>query len=109
MRISLGLVALLALPLLVSPADAARWSALETARLPDAAFAVIERTPDGQAVRRLPHHDAAGGLDIPHLCSALGRRHQVQWRDPANAEVARQHLDEHVRQIGASACRPKRP
>src|SRR5574342_516235 len=89
-------------------AEGVTWSRTYIRQLPDSAFAVIERTPEGRTIRHLPHHDAAGNLDIPHLCNALSRLGQVKWRDPANAEIARRHLQEHLEQVGRSACRPGR-
>ena len=91
-------------------AEAAKWSHAYIRQLPDSAFAVIERTPEGQRLRRLPHHDVTGALDLPHLCNALARLPQVKWRDPANAPIARWHLKDHVDQVGRDACRsPLRP
>lgn len=91
-----------------SSADAATWSRQYIRRLPDSAFAAIERTPEGKSMRHLPHHNANGNLDIPHLCNALARLDQVKWRDPASAEAARRHLDEHLTQVGRGSCRPAR-
>jgi hypothetical protein len=90
----------------LSSVEAAQWTRKYIQRLPDSAFAAIETLASGKAVRHLPHHDAHGALDVPHLCNALARLPQVKWRDPANAEIARQHLQEHVRQLGGSPCRP---
>ena len=92
----------------VSSADAAKWSRGYIRQLPDFAFAVVETSPSGKAIRHLPHHDTQGILDIPHLCNAIARLGQVKWQDPANASVARRHLQEHLAQIGADACRPAR-
>lgn len=89
-------------------ADAAKWSRQYIRQLPDSAFAAVERTEEGKTLRHLPHHDAQGNLDIPHLCNALSRLGQVKWRDPANADAARQHLREHLEQAGRAACRPAR-
>lgn len=89
-------------------AEGAKWSREYIRHLPDSAFAAIERAPDGKAIRHLPHHDAGGDLDIPHLCNALARLTQVKWRDPANAEAARRHLEEHLMQVGRTSCRPGR-
>lgn len=88
--------------------DAAKWSRQYIRQLPDTTFAAIEPTPEGKKVRHLPHHDANGNLDVPHLCNALSRLNQVKWRDPGNAEAARRHLREHLEQIGRTACRPGR-
>ena len=89
-----------------APADAAKWSRQYIRQLPDSAFAAVETTPGAKKVRHLPHHDAQGNLDVPHLCNAISRLGQVKWRDPANAEAARQHLREHLKEIGGKACRP---
>lgn len=81
-----------------SPAEAAKWSPAYIRQLPDSAFAAIETAPDGKTLRHLPHHDAAGNLDLPHLRSALSRLRQVKWQNPATAGSARQHLLDHLRQ-----------
>ena len=101
-------VAVLAMLGVGSTAEGAKWGRTYIRQLPDSAFAVIERTPEGRTIRHLPHHDAAGNLDIPHLCNALSRLGQVKWRNPADAEIARRHLQEHLEQVGRSACRPPR-
>ena len=68
------------------------WTRAYVHALPDGAFAVIHVWPDGTRSRHLPHHDANGRLDLPHLRSALARLDQVHWEDPTDAERARQHL-----------------
>jgi hypothetical protein len=80
-----------------SPSEAAKWSRAYIRQLPDSAFAAIETSPDGKTLRHLPHHDATGKLDLPHVRSALSRLHQVKWQDPATAESAHQHLLDHLR------------
>ncbi len=107
MRTTLFVVLVLAV--LGGYADAATWSRRYIHRLPDSAFALVERTPDGKPLRRLPHHDHEGVLDVPHLCSALSRWHQVRWQDAAAADIARQHLMAHRSEVGAAACRPHPP
>ena len=94
--------------LTTSPAHASTWSRQYISHLPDSAFAVIETTPEGKKVRHLPHHDARGNLDVAHLCTALSRFNQVKWRDPSSAELARQHLRDHLAQHGGKPCRPIR-
>ena len=84
------------------PVGAAEWPAAYIRALPDEAFAVIEGTPEGVRLRRLPHHDHTGALDLPHLRSALARWHQVRWRDPAAAAAAREHLEEHSARLRAA-------
>jgi hypothetical protein len=93
MAITLGLLVTVGPPI-----EAAKWSREYIGQLPDSAFASIEILPDGKTLRHLPHHDAAGNLDLPHLRSALSRLRQVTWQNPANVETARQHLLEHLRQ-----------
>jgi hypothetical protein len=94
------------LALAASPTAAATWSRAYIRQLPDSAFAAVERSPGGRQIRHLPHHDATGALDLPHLCNALARFPQVEWRDPANAEIARRHLREHLDQVRRGDCRP---
>jgi hypothetical protein len=72
--------------------------------LPDEAFAVVHVRPDGTRSRHLPHHDADGRVDPPHLRSALARLGQVRWQDRADAEQARRHLRTHQ---DALAGRPR--
>jgi hypothetical protein len=76
-------------------ASAEPWKRGYVGALPDEAFAVVHVRPDGTRSRHLPHHDADGRLDLPHLRSALARLAQVRWEDPADAERARQHLQRH--------------
>lgn len=102
--ILLGLLLMLAGP----SAHAAKWSRQYIGKLSDSAFAAIETTSEGKKLRHLPHHDADGNLDIPHLCNALSRLGQVKWRDPAKVEAARRHLEEHLGQVGRNRCRPIR-
>jgi hypothetical protein len=79
---------------------AASWSRAYIGALPDQAFAVVHVRPDRTKSRHLPHHDAAGRLDLSHLRSALARLGQVRWEDPADAERARQHLLAHQETLG---------
>jgi hypothetical protein len=75
------------------------WTRTQVDALPDEAFAVVHVRPDGTKARHLPHHDAAGRLDLLHIRSALARLGQVRWEDPADAERARQHLLAHRRAL----------
>lgn len=103
-----GAIPVLTMLIAGSPSEGAKWSRKYIRQLPDSAFAAIERTPDRKTIRHLPHHDAGGHLDIPHLCNALSRLGQVKWRDPVKAEAARLHLEEHLAQVDRSSCRPPR-
>jgi hypothetical protein len=95
---TLGL-AMLAIALASSGAAAENWSRARIARLPDSAFAVIETTRDGCKARHLPHHDETGTVDLAHLSAARARFRQVKWLDPASEAIARQHLEEHRRDL----------
>ena len=92
-------LALISLALLAAPSEAEEWSRAKMRQLPDSAFAVVEIAPGGRRVRHLPHHDETGAVDRAHLRAAHARLNQVKWRDPADREVARHHLDEHRREI----------
>lgn len=89
---------LLALGLMASVAAAEEWGHARVSRLPDSAFAVVERTADDRAFRHLPHHDETGAVDQAHLRAARARLAQVKWLDPANAAIATHHLEEHERE-----------
>lgn len=89
----------LALASLACPASAEEWSQARISRLPDSAFALVETTSEGRKLRHLPHHDEIGAVDLAHLKAARARLGQVKWLDPANAAIAREHLEEHWRQL----------
>ena len=84
------------------PAEGAPWSQGYISALPDEAFAVVEVRPDATRARHLPHHDAEGRVDLPHLRAALSRLRQVRWVDPTNGERARRHLLEHFEELGGA-------
>jgi hypothetical protein len=84
------------------------WRRAYVDALPDEAFAVVHVRRDGTRARHLPHHDAEGRLDLPHLRSALARLGQVRWEDPADAGRARRHLEAHHEALGARRM-PARP
>jgi competence ComEA-like helix-hairpin-helix protein len=94
-KIFLGIAGLLLLFVFISGVLAETWSQRYIDSLPDSAFAVVEIRQDGKKIRRLPHHNHMGEIDIPHLKSALARIHQVKWIDPANFEKAKTHLEQH--------------
>jgi len=106
-QMSTRVVAMALIVLAVAPfrAAAATWSRAYIRQLADSAFAGVEQSPEGKQTRRLPHHDATGALDLPHLCNAVARLPQVKWRDPDNAEIARRHLRDHLDQFDRGACR----
>lgn len=85
------------------------WKRADVDALPDEAFAVVHVRPDGRRSRHLPHHDAEGRVDLPHLRSALARLDQVRWEDPADAEQARRHLLAHQAALGARRAQARLP
>lgn len=72
-----------------------RWTSAYIADLPDSAFAVV--TSDGD--RKLPHHNADGALDLPHLRNALSRLPQADL-SPEDEAKAQRHLEAHARSAG---------
>ncbi|HEY7140878.1 MAG TPA: hypothetical protein VIE44_12305 [Methylomirabilota bacterium] len=88
-------------------AAAESWPRAYVNALPDEAFAFVHVRADGTRSRHLPHHDAEGRLDLPHLRNALARLGQVRWEDPADAERARQHLLGHQAALGVSRPRAR--
>jgi len=85
----------------------AAWTAAYINTLPDSAFAVIlpggEKDGEGKTVprslRKLPHHDAGGTIDLPHLRNALARLPQSDL-PAAAATTARRHLEGHASAAG---------
>jgi HK97 family phage major capsid protein len=81
----------------------AEWDAAYINALPDSAFAVVlpggEKDDEGKTVprslRKLPHHDTAGTVDLPHLRNALSREPQADMPESAH-ERARAHLATHA-------------
>ena len=93
--------------LLTTLAGAEPWTRAYVDALPDEAFAIVHVRSDGTKARHLPHHEADGRIDLPHLRSALARLDMLHWEDPADAERARQHLLTHRdarRDAGRVAC-----
>jgi phage I-like protein len=67
--------------------------------LPDSAFAIVE-TVNGKKVRKLPHHNASGGVDLAHLRNALARVNQVTGVSAGAKARAKTHLTSHARSSG---------
>jgi hypothetical protein len=80
----------------------AEWDTEYINNLPDGAFAVIassgEKDEQGKTVprtlRKLPHHNIQGNLDLPHLRAALARMNQIEGASQADAK---KHLCGHAR------------
>jgi hypothetical protein len=91
----------------------AEWTSEYINDLPDDAFAVIgkggQRDDKGKttprALRHLPHHDAKGSLNFPHLRNALARLGQADLNPEEQAE-AKRHLCAHAKEsaIVSDAC-----
>ena len=81
----------------------ATWTTAYINNLPDSAFAAIEgggkKDSEGKTVprslRHYPHHNAQGGLDLPHLRAALSR-----VGDSSNFQGGKAHLASHARSAG---------
>jgi len=87
------------------------WTRAYVNDLPDDAFAIIlpggEKDEGGRAVprnlRKFPHHDAGGKVDLPHLRNANARVPQSDLTDEQKAAASR-HLDAHKRELGIGAA-----
>lgn len=81
----------------------AEWSASFINNLPDSAFAVIlpggTKDSDGKttprSLRKLPHHNADGAVDMAHLRNAMSREPQTDMPDAAHSK-AHAHLQGHM-------------
>lgn len=92
------------------PADEeakATWDSSYVSNLPDSAFAVVVsggvKDSSGKTVprdlRKLPHHDTSGKVDLPHLRNALAREPQTQM-SAADHATAHAHLQRHADAAG---------
>lgn len=87
--------------------EKAVWSTAYVNDLPDSAFAVIlpggSKDSDGKttprSLRKLPHHDTDGKIDLPHLRNAMSREPQADMPDAAH-QKAHAHLMSHARSEG---------
>jgi HK97 family phage prohead protease len=109
-------VSLVALPMLddatvtaVKDDAKATWSTSFMNNLPDSAFAIIlpggKKDSEGKTVprslRKLPHHDMGGKVDLPHLRAALTRVEQENTDlTDAQRSSARGHLKRHAKSEG---------
>ncbi len=88
----------------------AQWTQAYINDLPDSSFAYIapggEKDEEGKttprSLRYLPHHDAVGALDMPHLRNGLSRVAQTDLPADAQAE-ARRHMERHMAAMNQSA------
>lgn len=80
------------------------WDTAYVNDLPDSAFAIVlpggEKDSEGKTVprdlRKLPHHNAEGSLDLPHLRNALSREPQTDMPE-SDHQRAQAHLEGHAR------------
>lgn len=87
--------------------DRAVWTTAYINNLPDSAFAVIlpggEKDDEGKttprSLRKLPHHNADGGVDMAHLRNAMSREPQTDM-SAAEHDRARAHLERHAKAEG---------
>jgi len=89
-----------------APVSMAAWDTAYINDLPDSAFAYVtpgDKDEAGKTVPRanryLPHHDAGGAVDLPHLRNALARAPQTNLPPDARAQAVR-HLTSHARREG---------
>jgi hypothetical protein len=83
------------------------WTRRYINDLPDAAFAIIlpggEKDEEGKtkprSLRKFPHHDATGKIDLPHLRNANARVPQSDLTPEQKAEAQR-HLGRHKKALG---------
>ncbi len=88
----------------------ATWSGSYVNDLPDSAFAVVlpggSKDKSGKTVprslRKLPHHDSSGKVDMPHLRNALSREPQTDMA-PEHHSRARGHLNRHAKNEGVGS------
>ena len=78
----------------------AEWSSSYVNDLPDSAFAVVYTNDAGQKERKLPHHNADGSVDLPHLRNALARHPQMSDVPKTVQDKGIAHLQNHAKQEG---------
>ena len=91
------------------------WTRDYINRLPDSAFAIIlpggSKDEEGKTIprdlRKFPHHNIQGEVDIPHLRNANARVPQSNLTEEQKA-AALKHLDEHKRELGIEEDRANR-
>jgi len=96
----------------------AEWTVETINDLPDSAFAAIgsggQKDDQGKTtprtLRHLPHHNADGSLDMPHLRNALARLPQTEL-SAEDRSAAQKHLCAHAKdsEIVSEVCGEKPP
>jgi HK97 family phage prohead protease len=76
--------------------EAKQWTSQYVNDLPDSAFAMVYTNDAGEKVRKLPHHDSTGKLDLPHLRNALSRHPQMVGDPQDEVDKAERHLERHA-------------
>jgi len=77
------------------------WTRKYINALPDSAFAIVYKE-NGIVIRKFPHHNADGTVDLPHLRNANSRLPQSEI--PAEyKQQAMKHLATHKKKLGVGA------
>ena len=84
----------------VDSALKATWTTAYVNALPDSAFALVYTDDAGNQQRKLPHHNADGAVDLPHLRNALARAPQMTGVSDAQRSKAEAHLEAHAKAAG---------
>lgn len=87
--------------------EKAEWTAAYINSLPDSSFAIVlpggDKDDEGKTVprslRKLPHHNAEGAIDVPHLRNALSREPQSDMSADQHSR-AKAHLQRHAQAEG---------
>lgn len=83
-------------PAALTSGSKAEWDSAYITKLPDSAFALVYTDDGGTKQRKLPHHNAGGSLDMPHLRNALSRAPQMTGVSDAQRAKAVAHLHKHA-------------
>ncbi|MGC8895670.1 MAG: hypothetical protein ACP5LB_02725 [Candidatus Bathyarchaeia archaeon] len=77
------------------------WTRKYVNALPDSAFAIVYKE-NGKVIRKFPHHNADGTVDLPHLRNANARLPQSEI-PAAYKQQAMKHLATHKKKLGVGA------
>jgi hypothetical protein len=77
------------------------WTRKYINALPDSAFAIVYEE-NGKVIRKFPHHNADGTIDLPHLRNANSRLPQSEIPEEYKRQ-AMKHLATHKKKLGIGA------
>ena len=77
------------------------WTSQYISSLPDSAFATVYKEND-RLIRKFPHHQANGNIDLPHLRNANARLPQSEVPDGFKRQ-AMKYLTTHKKKLGIGA------